>query len=458
VPAPAPAPLESESAESAPAAPPAPCAADEAPDEVRADPVLLADWTAAYEGGAAYRPSAEGAAEECGPPTFIDDEERALYEGARWAPIEPPPPPAVLADPRRYTLWIRAYVTGRAAARFALVRSVGEECVQEGELRALLAAKPHPVCYDGFEPSGRMHIAQGLLKAAYVNRLTRAGCTFKFWVADWFALLNNKLGGDAARVRTVGRYMVEVWRACGMDMGRVQFLWASDCINAAPEAYWGRVMDVARAFNVPRVLRCCTALGREESDVLSAAQLLYPCMQCADVFFLGADVCQLGLDQRKVNMLAREYAARTHVPPPVVLSHHMLMGLKEGQAKMSKSDPDSAIFMEDSAAEVGRKVGSAFCPPRVVEGNPCLDWVKHVVFGTGAAFRVVRKPKFGGDSLYACYADVERDYVSGALHPGDLKPALASALNALLEPVRAHFASGPNAELLAEVRGFTVTR
>lgn len=26
----------------------------------------------------------------------------------------------------------------------------------------------------------------------------------------------------------------------------------------------------------------------------------------------------------------------------------MLMGLKEGQEKMSKSDPDSAIFMEDS--------------------------------------------------------------------------------------------------------------
>ena len=25
------------------------------------------------------------------------------------------------------------------------------------------------------------------------------------------------------------------------------------------------------------------------------------------------------------------------------------MGLKEGQEKMSKSDPDSAIFMEDSA-------------------------------------------------------------------------------------------------------------
>jgi hypothetical protein len=31
---------------------------------------------------------------------------------------------------------------------------------------------------------------------------------------------------------------------------------------------------------------------------------------------------------------------------PVIISHHMLAGLKEGQEKMSKSDPDSAIFME----------------------------------------------------------------------------------------------------------------
>ena len=45
--------------------------------------------------------------------------------------------------------------------RYRIARSVGEECVQEEELMALLKARPHPVCYDGFEPSGRMHIAQG---------------------------------------------------------------------------------------------------------------------------------------------------------------------------------------------------------------------------------------------------------------------------------------------------------
>lgn len=82
--------------------------------------------------------------------------------------------------------------------------------LQEEELKALLAKKPHPICYDGFEPSGRMHIAQGILKAINVNRLTKAGCVFKFWVADWFALLNNKMGGDLKKIKTVGQYMIEV--------------------------------------------------------------------------------------------------------------------------------------------------------------------------------------------------------------------------------------------------------
>jgi tyrosyl-tRNA synthetase len=65
--------------------------------------------------------------------------------------------------------------------KFALCRSVGEECIQESELLRLLEKKPNIVAYDGFEPSGRMHIAQGVLKALNVNKLTKCGVTFKFW-------------------------------------------------------------------------------------------------------------------------------------------------------------------------------------------------------------------------------------------------------------------------------------
>lgn len=77
----------------------------------------------------------------------------------------------------------------------------------------------------------------------------------------------------------------------------------------------------------------------------------------------------------------------------------MLAGLKEGQAKMSKSDPMSAIFMEDEAADVELKINSAFCPPEIVEGNPCLEYVKYIVFGALSELTIERPQKYGGNKF-----------------------------------------------------------
>ena len=51
-------------------------------------------------------------------------------------------------------------------------------------------------------------------------------------VADYFAQLNNKMGGDLKKIQVVGDYMVEIWKAVGMDMERVQFVSASEEINS----------------------------------------------------------------------------------------------------------------------------------------------------------------------------------------------------------------------------------
>lgn len=156
--------------------------------------------------------------------------------------------------------------------------SVGEEVVQESELRELLAKKPLWNCYDGFEPSGRMHIAQGIMKAINVNKITKAGGIFIFWVADWFALLNNKMGGDLEKIQVVGRYFVEVWKAAGMNLANVKFLWASEEINKRPDEYWQTVIDISRKANISRIKRCATIMGRSEGDEMPAAQIMYPCM------------------------------------------------------------------------------------------------------------------------------------------------------------------------------------
>ena len=66
-------------------------------------------------------------------------------------------------------------------------------------------------------------------------------------------------------------------------------------------------------------------------------------------------------------MLARKYC--DHVKgkrTPIILSHHMLYGLKEGQEKMSKSDPDSALFMEDAADDLERTIVRHTVPRRLL--------------------------------------------------------------------------------------------
>jgi tyrosyl-tRNA synthetase len=337
----------------------------------------------------------------------------------------------------------------------------GGECVQPEELRKLLETKAHPICYDGFEPSGRMHLAQGVMKAMNVNRLTSSGCVFVFWVADWFALLNNKMGGDLDKIKTVGKYFIEVWKAVGMNMDNVRFLWASDEINKNPSDYWLRVMNISRANNIARVKRCGQIMGRSEGDDQPSSQIMYPCMQAADVFYLHADICQLGLDQRKVNMLAREYLDKPECQEnkkrgkPVILSHAMMPGLQEGQEKMSKSNPDSAIFMEDSVEDVNRKIKKAFCPPNVVEGNPCITYLRMLVFPRDGCFTVPRKEANGGDITFHSIEELEAAYLDGSLHPGDLKPALAIAINAMIEPVRMHFKTNEDAKkLLATIKRY----
>ncbi|EFC47307.1 tyrosyl-tRNA synthetase [Naegleria gruberi] len=359
-------------------------------------------------------------------------------------------------------------LTEEQEARFNLIRSVGEECIQEDELRVLIKNKKEQIiCYDGFEPSGRIHIAQGVMKAINVNKLTKAGCKFIFLVADWFALMNNKMDGDLEKIQTVGKYMIEVWKSIGMDLNNVEFVWSSEIINKDPNTYWLNVLDIARNNNLARIKRCSQIMGRNEAEDLSAAQIFYPCMQCADIFYLKADICQLGMDQRKVNMLAREYSELKRKDKktkskfrfsPIILSHHMLPGL-DGSTKMAKSNPLAAIFMEDSEADVNKKVKSAFCEPGNIEKNPPLEYIKHIILPMRGELLIEKDEKFGGNKTYTTYEEIEKDFAEQTLHPSELKPALSKAINAILAPVREHFKNDQNAKsLLEKVQKFKVTK
>ena len=237
------------------------------------------------------------------------------------------------------------------------------------------------------------------------------------------------------------------------------------------QEYWLRTIKIAKINSVKRITRCAQIMGRSESENLSAAQIFYPCMQASDIFHLKVDIAQLGMDQRKVNVLAREIAEKIGYKKPIAIHHHMLMSLnpplnvkgdkKERtiEMKMSKSVPDSAIFMTDSYDDIQRKISRAYCPEGIVEDNPVLEYVRYILFGRLDKIAIERDSKYGGKVEYSSYKDLEKDYVKKVLHPVDLKKAVIEALNNLIEPIREHFNSNPEArKLKLLVESYETTR
>ena len=179
-----------------------------------------------------------------------------------------------------------------------------------------------------------------------------------------------------------------------------------------------------------------------DASDLAASQIFYPVMQCADVFFLGCDITSLGLDQRKVNMLALEYCDKIkRKNKPIIVSHHMIMGL-DGSDKMSKSNPDNTIFMDDSSSDVKRKITKAFCEPGNISKNPLLDWIKWLILPITGEITIT--------STYTNFEDLENDYKEMKIHPGDLKKEMVNIINKLFESVREYFKNNNEANVLLE--------
>jgi len=356
--------------------------------------------------------------------------------------------------------------------RFEIVKSIGEEIITEEELKNLLENKTHPIAYDGFEPSGLAHLPFGVFRPLLVKILLKAGIHFKLWLADWFAWVNNKMGGDLEKIQKVGEYFIEVWKAAGIDTKHVEFLWASQHMDTE---YWKRVLIIAKNTTVKRATRMLTIMGRKEGDMNEIAQYFYPMMQTADIFQLGVDICQLGVDQRRANILAREVADKLKWKKPVIVSHHMLLGLKgikepegfetntrmdmEISSKMSKSKPTTCIFVHDSKEEIKSKLLKAFCEPKNVENNPPLDYAKHIIFRAFNEMEIKRPKKFGGDVVFSSYEELENAFRRGEIHPLDLKNGVAEYLNVLIKPIREHFEKNKKAKRLYEfVKNQEITR
>ena len=111
---------------------------------------------------------------------------------------------------------------------------------------------------------------------------------------------------------------------------------------------------------------------------------------------------------------------------------------------MSKSDPENAIFMCDSAEDVRRKIKNSCCKQGILEDNVPIEFVKFFVLNLKGKFHLKRF-KGGEDCVYEKLEDLENDFKDMKVHPDDLKKSLSIELNQILQPIRDHFEYDPNA-------------
>lgn len=365
--------------------------------------------------------------------------------------------------------------------KFDLITRNTEEILTEEDLKLFLETGVPLKHYIGFEISGKMHLGTGLMTMVKVKDFIDARVDASIFLADWHTWINNKLGGDRETIRKVAtEYFAEGFKASmkclGGDDKKLRFVLGSE-LYKENEKYWATVLEVSKHTTLARIRRSITIMGRKEGEAVSFAMLIYPPMQVADIFTQGITLAHAGMDQRKAHVIAREVALKLNISPlknnkgdkikPVAVHHHLLLGLGKppmwpvpkdrlqelwSEMKMSKSKPDSCVFIHDSAEEIRRKLNNAFCPAKNIEFNPVLDWAKHLIFrDEKCSLEVERPAKFGGDVTYYSYKELERDFAEGKLHPLDLKRAVAEELIKLLEPARKHFEKPKPKAMLAEL-------
>ncbi|MDG6959666.1 MAG: tyrosine--tRNA ligase [Nitrososphaerota archaeon] len=337
-----------------------------------------------------------------------------------------------------------------------LKASPTEELLQEDEFAGLMEREKNPRMYVGFEISGQVHLGTGIVSMAKVRDFQRAGFDCTIFLADWHSMLNGKLDGDLQTIREVaGGYFKAALgiglKSAGGTPESIRFVMGSEIYD---QAYWALLVNVCKNLTVKRVQRMITIMGRKEGEATNFAQLVYPPMQIADIFQLQVHVAQGGMDQRKAHVGAREVADKLGVPKPLALHHHLLLGLTgvghlpsasvdsaefKAELKMSKSKPNSAIFIHDSPEEIEKKLMGAYCPEKEVEFNPVIDILEHVVLPVKHKLKIERPSKYGGDLDIVDAAELKSLYIRGDLHPLDLKRATTRGLVELLLPARDYF-------------------
>jgi tyrosyl-tRNA synthetase len=366
--------------------------------------------------------------------------------------------------------------------RLSLIKRNLNEIIGEEELIQLLNNDTPLNHYIGFEISGLVHLGTGLSSMLKIRDLQDAGVNCRIFLADWHTWINDKLNGDHTFIKQVAtEYFQPALEVCakivGADPKKIQFIHGTDLYHNN-DRFWQSVVEISKNLTLSRVLKSTSIMGRDERNSQPFAWLIYPPMQVSDIFTLGINLTHSGTDQRKIHVIAREVALKLQIQnlkdingeiiKPIAIHHNLLLGLQspkiwplpEGeekesmrtQMKMSKSIPNSAIFIHDSEEEIREKIKKAFCPAQEIEFNPIIDWATNLILPLKGKLLIKRPEKFGGDITFNSKEDLEETFAKGELHPMDLKNSIADTLVEILKPTRERFADQKSQNLIKQIK------
>jgi len=316
-----------------------------------------------------------------------------------------------------------------------------EEVVTHDELVELFKINSSPKHYIGLEISGFLHLGSLISTGFKINDFVKAGVKCTVFLADWHTLINDKLGGDWDVITKVSKYYADAFK---LVCPGVNIVLGSELYDSRKE-YWREFVEFTKHMSLKRTMRTLTIMGRSEDETkIDLAKLLYPPMQGVDIHSLDLDIVHSGMDQRKIHMLVREIFPKMKWKVPVAVHHKLLPGLSKPPdtndsqilGKMSKSDPNSGVFIHNTDDEIKKKISKAWCEEANTQNNPILEIARTIIFHEFNEINVERPEKFGGNVSYTDYNQLETDFAEKKLHPGDLKQTVGSYLVKIISPIR----------------------
>jgi tryptophanyl-tRNA synthetase len=293
------------------------------------------------------------------------------------------------------------------------------------------------IIVSGIQPTGQLHLGNylgAIRNWVLMQDSLQAGDRAWFFIADMHAIT---LSQDPAELRQSTREIAAALMAAGIDPSK-SVLWNQAQVMEHAELAWV-LSCTARMGWLNRMTQFKEKSGKDREGA-SVGLYTYPVLQAADVLLYKATHVPVGDDQKQHLELARDIAVKFNtdfgvalfpLPEPTIpRSSPRVRSLRDGTAKMSKSDPSdqSRINLTDSEEEIRNKLKRAKTDPEplptAVEGLENRPEARNLVEiyatlpGTGLAEVLAQ---FGGQGF------------------GAFKPALADLVVAKLAPMNARY-------------------